>query len=124
MSLDEADVFGRYLLGGDIDSRTRTLYVRAATELGYDGDDDVSRYAKMHPWTISALDGALAVSNSDALLRKKLLLMAAILETQPAYAELFLARERAPADLLVLVYRVVRAWAIALLGCVLLRLVR
>ncbi|MBV8373709.1 MAG: hypothetical protein JOY69_10665 [Candidatus Eremiobacteraeota bacterium] len=124
MSLDEAAVFGRYLLGCDVNQRSRELYARAARELGYDGDDAVSRFATRNRWTIAALDGALAFTSPHAPLRAKLLLMSAILETQPEYAAWFLPRDRRLAFGLATALRVLRAGAEALAGLVLLRLVR
>ena len=106
--MSEARTFGRYVLERDIDAVTCERYERAVVELGY-GDDATTRFAATNPWSIAALDGALAVTQPDALLRKKLLLMAAILETRPAYCDAFLPRHRLPLDTLSIGYALVRA---------------
>jgi hypothetical protein len=124
MSRDEAAVFGYYLVGRDIDQETRALYARAARELQYDVDDAASAFAKKHRWAIPALDGALAFANPHAPLRKKLLLLAAILEVRPEYADLFLPQERAPLYLIFIAARVVRAWILAVAGLILLLCLR
>jgi len=92
-SVSEARAFGRYVLGRAIDDRAVELYVRALTLRGYDGEDPVVRFCVKHRWSIAALDGALALAQKDAPLRKKLLMMAAILETQPRYSDDFLPRD-------------------------------
>jgi hypothetical protein len=124
MSLDEGAVIGRYLLGHEINERTQALYSRAAHELGYDRDDAITLFARSRPWALAALDGALALSNTDASLRKKLLLMAAVLEAQPEYAGYFLTHDRAPFEFFAVAWRVVRGWSLAVAGLCLLRLVR
>lgn len=92
MSRAEASLFGRYVLGRAIDQRSADLYVRAAQSLGYSGDDAVVRFVLQVPWSLWPFDALLALLRPDALLRKKLLLMAAILETQPQYGDDFLPR--------------------------------
>lgn len=122
--MSEASVFGRYVLGRDVDERTCELYARASRELGYEGDDAVVGFAMEHRWSIGALDGALALSKPDALLRKKLLLMAAILETRPAYCDLFLPRERRPGHVFSVAFTLMGAGLQAAAGLLLLRVVR
>jgi len=124
MSRDEAGVFGRYLLGHGIDPQTRALYARAVCDLHYDGDDAITHFAKKRPWSIGALDGALALTNSGALLRRKLLLMTAILEARPEYTDRFLPRERAPLDVLLVACAVARAGVLAAIGLLLLPFLR
>lgn len=89
---DEANVFGNYVIGEPIDRRSAQIYDAAIKELGYTGGDAVVEYALKHPGSIGLLDGALALTRPDALLRRKLLVMAAVLETQPKYASSFLPR--------------------------------
>jgi hypothetical protein len=87
----EARTFGRHLLGREIGESAVQLYVRALAAEGSAGESDaLVRYAVARPWTIGALDGAYALTNPGAPLRRKLLLMAAILEAQPEYCDAFL----------------------------------
>jgi hypothetical protein len=94
-ALAEARTFGRHLLGHEVSESAVQLYVRAlAAGAGGDEGDAFVRYAVARPWSIGALDGAYALTNPGAPLRRKLLLMAAILETQPEYCEAFLPSDR------------------------------
>jgi hypothetical protein len=124
MSSDEARTFGRYVVGREIDQRVADLYARASRELGCESHDRVAQFALRHPWSIGALDAALALTASDAPLRKKLLLMAAILETQPEYCDAFLPRDRMAYGSAMVAYALARAALLAAAGVVLLRLVR
>jgi hypothetical protein len=69
------------------------------------------------------LDSALALSNSESLLRQKLLLMSAILETRPQYAALFLPKQRSFFYLFYVGFVGVRAVAKAVAGKVLLHFI-
>lgn len=124
MSSDEAASFGRYLLGREIGAASCATYARAAGELGYDEADAVTNFALQRPWSIAPLDGALALVRSDALLRKKLLLMAAVLETQPEYCDDFLPRERCTRDAIAVAASVARAGVLAAFGLLLLPFIR
>jgi hypothetical protein len=124
LSATEAAVFARYVVNRDITPAARDLYGRAKQKLGYDNEDRTTSFAIEHPWSIPALDGALALLNPDGLLRKRLLLMAAILETQPEYCDAFLPRDRSRWEAFGIAYAIVRAALQAALGFVLLRVVR
>ncbi len=100
------------------------MYVRASRELNYDTDDPVTRFASTRPWSMPALDGALALIDPSALLRKKVLLMAAVLESQPEYCDAFLPRDRPLSDLLSVAVAVARGVVLAAAGLLLLRFVR
>jgi len=123
----EAAVFGRYILGRDVDQRAVALYARALAvcNAGWDQRDaGVVAFALRRPWALGALDGALALVRPRSLLRKKLLLMAAVLETVPEYADDFLAEQRPWWHALGIGVRLVRAAWSLLLGLVLLRTIR
>jgi hypothetical protein len=116
--VNEARHFARYILEREADETTCDRYNQAIRTLAYT-DDATSRFAANHPWSIPALDGALALTHPDAPLRKKLLLMAAILETRPAYCDAFLPRHRLPLDALSIAYALLRAAAQTALGLLL-----
>ncbi len=124
MSSYEAASFGRYLLGRDIDAASCEAYDNAARALAYDRTDRITRFAVREPWSIAPLDGALALLQADAPLRKKLLLMAAVLETRPEYCDDFLPRDRSAFDALVVGGAVARAGVLAAFGMLLLPFVR
>jgi len=124
MSSDEAASFGRYLLGREIDAASCDLYRTAARALAYGSADRITRFALRNPWSIAPLDGALALVQPDAPLRKKLLLMAAILETRPDYCDDFLPRDRSVRDAIAVAAGVARAGVLAAFGMLLLPFVR
>jgi hypothetical protein len=49
-------------------------------------------FALVHPWALGCLDAASGVLGPEGRLRGKLLLMAAILEASPEFADEFLPR--------------------------------
>lgn len=83
----EALIFGRYLVdrlpGQDLIER----YCRANQALlaaqGSDEDHAIVRFARRHPWSVPMLDAAAGLTAPHSLLRKKLLVMTAIVETTP-----------------------------------------
>jgi hypothetical protein len=88
----EAIVFGRYLVGRPLAEHLIERYVRAnqalfASQRG-DADHAVLAFARRHSWSVAMLDAATGITGGDSLLRKKLLVMTAIVETTPEYVEL------------------------------------
>lgn len=96
----EAILFSRYLLQTDPPAEMIERYVAGDRLLFPDqppeSDVAVVAFARSHPAAVSLLDAATALLMPDALLRKKILLMAAILETSPRYADEFLPRAVPP----------------------------
>jgi hypothetical protein len=94
----EAEVFGRYLLGGKSpNSKSISLYIsamtlRPASAIGR--DEKILEFILKNPRSIGMIDGALAFSKKKSIVRRKILFMSAILETQPEYANIFLPQER------------------------------
>ncbi|MDQ3109362.1 MAG: hypothetical protein M3R17_05665 [Bacteroidota bacterium] len=94
----EAEIFGRYLLGGKFpNSKSISLYIsamelRPVVPLGR--DKKIMKFILKNPRSIGMFDSALAFSKRKSSVRRKILFMSAILETQPEYAELFLPQER------------------------------
>jgi hypothetical protein len=82
----EARLFGRYLVGRDPDEQLVERYVRANEVHGLGSDRDVE-FAREHPWAIALLDASAGVIGGESLLRKKLLVMTAIVETTPALVD-------------------------------------
>ncbi len=94
----EAEVFGRYLLDGknpnpkSISLYMEAMHLRPAEALGR--DKKILKFMLKNKWSIGMIDGALAFSKKKSIVRRKILFMSAILETQPEYAALFLPQER------------------------------
>ncbi len=89
----EAEVFGRYILGVPPPEAVVRLYISAMLKLAGSATavaDPTTRFAMKYPWSVGLLDAALAFRDRGAPLRLRLLVMFAILETQPIYSEHFL----------------------------------
>jgi hypothetical protein len=113
----EARVFGRYLVGREPDDAHVARYV-AASRTHFPGplaadDAAVLAWVRRHPWSIGMLDGAAGLLRPGGALRSRILLMAAVLESTPEFADHFLPRQVGP---LALVARVGVAGTIAVLN--------
>lgn len=124
----EAQVLGRYLLGKPIDARSAALYEQALRSRSVVPcgvrDQNILEFALAHPWAIGCLDAALALFGPrGAALRRKLLVMTAVLEVRPEYSDLYLTQSDLPAPLLSLPVIVVKEAVKAAGGWLLLRVV-
>jgi hypothetical protein len=112
----EARLFTRYLLGREPPDELVTRYRDASRALFYEPVDPreaaVADYARRHPWSLPFLEAASALLRPGSLLRNKVLMMSAILETSPAFADEFLPRN---ASLAAIVLRVLGDGAAAAL---------
>jgi hypothetical protein len=82
----EAILFGTYLVDRPPSEELIERYCRANHELfAGEGDEDraVLAFAREYPWSVPMLDAAAGLTGQAPLLRKKLLVMTAILETTP-----------------------------------------
>jgi len=100
---DEAALFSRYLLRTDPAPDVVERYADACDRL-FPGppsaaDGALVAYARRHPRLLPSLDAAAAILRPGALLRRKILVMAAILEATPGGAEHFLPRANTRAGL-------------------------
>ena len=102
----EARCLSRYLLGSDAAPALIDRYVQACTVLFpvvAASDAGLLALALRRPVLLAPIDSALALLRPKSVLRQKLLLMAAILETTPEYADRFLPRAPGIAGLVALV---------------------
>lgn len=95
----QARILGRYLLGEDPAANVVDMYERAVTFREAPAGEVERRIfeaAVRRPASMRYYDAACALFYPRGLLRDRLLLMSAILEAQPEYANLFLpmARDR------------------------------
>lgn len=89
----EARVLARYLLGVEPRGEIVERYAAAMGILGTVPDGDaVLGYSLRHPWALPPLDAACGWRRPASALRKRLLIMSAILETHTAYAEMYVPR--------------------------------
>ena len=92
----EARVFGRYLVGrvppGELVDRYRAASTTLFGTLVGGPDAAIIAFARRHPWSVPFLDAGAAIVRPAGLLRSKILVMSAILEASPAFADEFLPR--------------------------------
>jgi hypothetical protein len=97
-SQGEADVLARYLIGRAAPAEVADRYARACRAILSDDaraeEQAIVAFALRHPWALGALDGACALVRPGALLRRRVIIMAAVLETTPMGAAHFLPRAR------------------------------
>lgn len=90
----EARLFARYLLDRDAPSEMIERYVGAHASIGLGAADPLDKrildFMRKQPWSIGLLDATLALLSPASLARRKILLMAAILEASPRFAGEFL----------------------------------
>lgn len=96
----EARLFARYLVGREPPPALVERYVAASLQVlppvPAAEDAAVLAFARRHPWSIGCLDAAAGLLRPGGALRSRLLLMAAILETTPDFADQFLPRQMGP----------------------------
>lgn len=90
----ECALISRYLIGSEPPQELKDRY-RAAHRilLGEDAAESVDpemRFLRRHPWALPYLDAGAAVLRRESTVRKKTILMAAILEATPIHADFFL----------------------------------
>jgi hypothetical protein len=97
-SHSEGKVFARYLLGVDLQPHLAERYAEACRCLFQEppaaADAALVRFATGHSWSIAPLDAATALFRPDALLHRKILVLAAILEATPDHADRFLPKSK------------------------------
>jgi len=96
----EAHVFSRYLLDRDPSPKMIERYASAnrtlLTEQALPSDRTLLRFCLTHLWAVPFLDAAAGFLRPDSLLRRKIYIMAAILETSPLFANRFLPKRTHP----------------------------
>src|SRR5262245_29887404 len=95
----EGAVLGRYLIGGEPGPVAVDRYVDGWARLFLDPpspeDRSLLAFVRRHPWSLPLLDAACGLVRPRSLLRQKLFLMLAILETIPGHSTGFLPGPRA-----------------------------
>jgi hypothetical protein len=100
----EAIVFARYLVGRTPPPDVVERYEQASRRLFPPqldrSDAALLAFVRRHPWSTSLLDAAAGILRPASALRSRILVMAAILETSPAFADDFLPRSASLVSLL------------------------
>lgn len=95
---EEALTFGKYLLSGETpDEKSIALYEEAHRYKKLEvspAEKKLFGFALRNRWALGAIDGALAFKNPEHVIRRKLLVMSAVLETRPRYADKFIPERR------------------------------
>lgn len=92
----EGEVFGRYIIGKEINKKTIEQYVNSfeASPMVISDKEQLTVVKCVNKsWKLPYFDGALSLKNPNHLLKQKLLRMFAILETRPEYSEYFLGKD-------------------------------
>lgn len=94
----EAVLFARYLTGRPPTADVAARYLQACGRIfpapPAGRDAAVLRFATRRPWSIGPLEAACGLTDPSASLRGRLLLMLALLETDPSSVEAFLPAPR------------------------------
>jgi hypothetical protein len=99
----EAYLYSRYLIDREPPEEIVERYIKANRVLGIDSasplDTDILDFSLKHPWSIPFLDAAAGFLKPDAILRKKIYTMAAVLEASPHFTGHFLPQTISPLKL-------------------------
>jgi len=113
----EAMVLTRYLVGTEASPEIVGRYVDAHRALLPAAPDRITAFVRAHPGSAALLDAAAAPRGTREPFRRRVLLMAAVLEATPEHASHFLPEARSRlATLALLGWHGVRAVALAALG--------
>jgi hypothetical protein len=89
----EARAFGGYLLGSDPPEESIRRYAEANRTLFPDPPDGpdatLVAFVLRHPWSLGPLESAAGLLRPRSRLRRKLVVMLAILETDPTFSDRF-----------------------------------
>ncbi|HVX58663.1 MAG TPA: hypothetical protein VG964_02910 [Candidatus Saccharimonadales bacterium] len=122
----QAEIFCHYLTGRRVtDKAVRDFseaMARTASTLS-SHDEKLVRFAVKHPWSVGYLDGALALVEPEAELRRRLYFMFSILEASPDYHAEFLPQRRSPSYIFIIAVAGVRSVIRALAGMILVKVV-
>ena len=94
----EAELFSRYLVGAAASPALCERYLRALRVLDLTPGDAADAWALERalrwPWAIGPLDAACALRRPGWALRRRLVLMSAILEASTAHTQEYMAQQR------------------------------
>ena len=108
----EASVLSMYLIKKSPTSQVVELYAHAIQILNLsitNREKKVWEFVLKYPWFVSYLDAGLAVNFPNSNLRRRILVLFSILETQAEYHSIFLPVRRPALYILVMPYFIVRA---------------
>ena len=121
----EAKIIGRYLLGKEINNQPIALYKTAIEKHNFQPgpkDHGLESFAFRYPVFFGFIDGGMALVNKQSLLRKKIFLMLAILETIPEHSDMYLSKERSFVEFIKMILAGVRGLVRGVFGLILVKI--
>lgn len=121
----EAQILSRYLIGKDCSTAVATDFELAISKLNITlTDAEAKAYRKMLSSGIimRSVDSAMALKKSQSLIRKRIFVMLALLECTTENTSYFLPQPRSIFYFFVIGLRVVRGFAFAILGLLIIKL--
>ena len=121
----EAKILGKYLIEKDINNQAIVLYKSAIEFHGFKPDHKDQRietFAFRHPFFLGFIDGGMALAFKQSVLRKKIFLMLAILETIPEYSDMYLSKEQSFMEFIKVIFAGVRGVIRGVFGLVLVKI--
>ena len=125
--MNEASILAEYLLGKASTEQETLLYNNAMEELHIfltEEEQKIWDYMMNNHWSIPTIDGALALTEPNGTIRRKIFIMLAILEASPADNERFLPRRFNPLYIFKILFSGIRAVIRAIIGLILLKFIR
>lgn len=122
----EAEILGTYLLGAKPSEQAVSLYLQAMQKLEITISGSDERLLKRmldNPAMIGLVDSGLALIRPQSVIRRKLLVYLAILESLPEYAHLFLPSSTPALYPLYILWVGIRAAFKAVAGVIIVKLV-
>jgi hypothetical protein len=122
----EAGRFAHYLLNKKPQDWVIQLYVNAVKKRvasSDPGEQQLFDFAAKHGWSIGLIDSGLALTRPESEFRMRILLMFAILETDPICCNIFLPKKRNRFYLLAIVFHSARAFLKAIAGSLFVKLI-
>lgn len=125
--MTEANILTEYLLGKGVSQKEEALYNDAMLQLNIElteEEQSVWEYMFRNKWTIPCIDGALALTEPNGNIRRKIFILLAILEASPEHAERFLPRRFNLFYIFKIIFTGIVAVLRAITGLLILKLIR
>jgi hypothetical protein len=119
----EAYLLSSYLTNRQPTPEVLLLYDQALKKLPVEFNSKQEKlweFCIKHTWALKFVDAAMGLTNQYHPIRKRIFIMLAILETQPAYNDCFLPAKRSFFYIFYILFRLIKAILKTLIGKVLL----
>jgi hypothetical protein len=119
----EAEILTRYLIKKSPSTQVIELYAAALQNLKFTPtvkEDIAWDFGLKNPWSMSLIDAAFAINSHHNMIRKRILVMLAILETQSEYHSYFVHKGRPKWYVIVVIWLLVKGLCRKVAGKILL----